>query len=112
MPGTSYYRLRQVDRDGAVAYSPVARVHVVPGPLPIVAYPNPATDRLTLDLTAIPAAEPCAVRVLTLAGQVMRSETLAGGRVQEMPLAGLPAGLYLLQVRTAQGSTVQRLEKR
>ena len=111
LAGTSYYRLRQVDRDGAVAYSPVVKVSVVPGTLPILAYPNPATDRLFLDLTAAAVAEPCAVRVLSLAGQLVRTETLTGGRVQEMALVGLPVGLYLLQVRTAQGSTVQRIEK-
>ena len=110
LPGTSYYRLRQVDRDGAVAYSPVAKVSVLPGKLPALAYPHPATDRLALDLTAAPA-EPCAVRVLSLAGQVLHTESLAGGRVQELALAGLPAGLYLLQVRTSQGNTVQRIEK-
>ncbi|MDQ2792436.1 MAG: T9SS type A sorting domain-containing protein [Bacteroidota bacterium] len=110
LPGTSYYRLRQADRNGAVAYSPVVTVRLAPGPQPSLAYPNPATDRLRLDLTAAPA-EPCAVRVLSLAGQVVRAEILTGGRVQEIPLAGLPAGLYLLQVRTAQGSTVQRIEK-
>lgn len=110
LPGTSYYRLRQVDRDGAVAYSPVVKVSVQPGTLPVLAYPNPVADRLTLDLLAAPA-EPCAVRVLSLTGQVLRAETLAGGRVQELPLASLPAGLYLLQVRTAAGSTVQRIEK-
>ncbi|MCI1189979.1 T9SS type A sorting domain-containing protein [Hymenobacter sp. DH14] len=111
LAGTSYYRLRQVDRDGAVAYSPVLKVSVAPGTLPVLAYPNPVTDRLTLDLTAA-AAEPCAVRVLGLAGQVVRTETLTGGCVQELTLAGLPAGLYLLQVRTAGGSSVQRIEKR
>lgn len=111
LPGTSYYRLRQVDRDGAVAFSPVVKVSIAAGMQPVLAYPNPATDRLTLDLTAA-LAEPCAVRVLTLAGQVVRTETVVGGRVQEMPLAGLPAGLYMLQVRTSQGSTVQRIEKR
>ncbi|GAA4039813.1 hypothetical protein GCM10022409_27010 [Hymenobacter glaciei] len=111
LSGTSYYRLRQVDRNGAVAFSPVVQVRMAPGMQPVLAYPNPATDRLTLDLTAA-AAEPCAVRVLSLAGQVVRTATLPGGSVQEMPLAGLPAGLYLLQVRTAQGSTVQRIEKR
>jgi hypothetical protein len=110
LPGTSYYRLRQVDRDGTVAFSPVATVRVAPGTPPVAAYPNPVIDRLTLDLTAAPA-EPCAVRVLSLAGQVVHSTILTGGRVQVIPLAGLPTGLYLLQVRTAQGSTVQRIEK-
>ena len=111
LPGTSYYRLRQVDRDGAVAYSPVANVSVAASALPIAAYPNPATDRLTLDLTAVAAAEPCTVQVLSLAGQAVRTEQLAGGRVQELSLADLPAGLYVLQVHTARGNTAQRLAK-
>ena len=111
LPGTSYYRLRQVDRDGTVAYSPVAKVSVAPRALPVRAYPNPITDHLTLDLTAA-AAGPCAVRVLSLTGQAVRTATLDGGRVQDVPLTGLPAGLYVLHVHTAQGSTVQRIEKR
>ncbi|MFD2718812.1 T9SS type A sorting domain-containing protein [Hymenobacter monticola] len=111
LPGTSYYRLRQVDRDGAVAYSPVAKVSFALGAQPVLAYPNPTTDRLVLDLTAA-SAEACAVRVLTPAGQVVRTEALTGGSLQEVSLAGLPAGLYLLQVRTATGSSVQRIEKK
>ena len=77
------------------------------GYAPISCYPNPATDRLTLDLTTI-APAPCEVRLLSLTGQLLRHETLAGGQLQDVSLAGIPAGLYVLKV----GSAVQRIEKR
>ncbi|GAB3858905.1 T9SS type A sorting domain-containing protein [Hymenobacter terrigena] len=105
--GLSYYRLRQVDLDGSAEYSPVVTVSRKAGYEPISVYPNPATDRLTLDLTTV-AAVPCEVRLLSLTGQLLRHETLAGGQLQDVSLAGIPAGLYVLKV----GSAVQRIEKR
>ncbi len=111
LPGTSYYRLRQIDLDGTEAFSPVVTVSLAASAARPAFYPNPATDRLTLDLSAAPAA-PCTIRIMGLTGQVALTQQLAGGAVRELPLAGLPAGLYLLHIGTAQGSTVQRLEKR
>ncbi|MBF9221940.1 T9SS type A sorting domain-containing protein [Hymenobacter ruricola] len=110
LPGTSYYRLRQVDVDGTTTYSKAATVSVAVPNQPVDFYPNPAADRLTLDLSTAPAT-PCEVRLVRLTGQLWLRASLTGGRAQELPLAGVPAGLYLLHVRTAQGSTVQRLEK-
>jgi hypothetical protein len=111
LAGLSYYRLRQVDRDGTTTYSQVLTVLVEAFNQPLSLYPNPATDRLILDLSTAPAA-PCAVRLTSLTGQAMLTATLPGGQAPELSLAGLPAGLYLLHVRTAAGSTVQRIEKR
>ncbi|MBH8559265.1 T9SS type A sorting domain-containing protein [Hymenobacter negativus] len=107
LAGLSYYRLRQVDLDGSAEYSPVITVSRKASYESISLYPNPATDRLTLDLTAV-AAAPCEVRLLSLTGQLLRHETLTGGQLQEVSLAGIPAGLYVLKV----GSAVQRIEKR
>ncbi|WP_216690332.1 T9SS type A sorting domain-containing protein [Hymenobacter siberiensis] len=104
--GLSYYRLRQVDLDGSAEYSQVVTVSRKAGNESIGLYPNPATDRLTLDLTAL-AAAPCEVRLLSLTGQLLRYETLVGGQLQEVSLVGIPAGLYVLKV----GSTVHRIEK-
>lgn len=108
LAGLSYYRLRQVDLDGSAEYSPVVTMSRKAGYESISLYPNPATDRLTLDLTTV-AAAPCEVRLLSpTTGQLLRHQTLAGGQLQEVSLAGLPAGLYVLKV----GSAVQRIEKR
>lgn len=58
MAGLSYYRLRQVDLDGSVEYSPVVTVNLKAGYALISCYSNPATDRLTLDLTAVGGRAP------------------------------------------------------
>ena len=108
LAGRSYYRLRQVDLDGRVSFSPVLAVRMDNPPL--LAYPNPVADRLNVDLSLAPA-EACTVRVLSLTGQVLLSETLTGGRVQELLLTGLPAGVYVLHLRMARGTTVQRFQK-
>ncbi|MDO7848438.1 T9SS type A sorting domain-containing protein [Hymenobacter sp. M29] len=110
LAGKSYYRLRMVDLDGTTAYSQVQKVDAGALSQSLDFYPNPAADHLTLDLRPAPAA-PCEVRILSLTGQVLLKATLVGGQLRELPLAGVPAGLYLLQVRSAQGSTVQRMEK-
>jgi len=110
LPDVAYYRLRQVDQDGTRAYSPV--VSVRGGVAAFAAYPNPTADALTLDLRTRPAG-PCSVRLLSLPGQVLLAQTLAGGQPHQLSLAHLPAGTYLLEVASAaQGSRVQRVVKR
>jgi hypothetical protein len=109
LAGLSYYRLRQVDVDGTRTYSPVASVRRAAA---FSAYPSPTADALTLDLRALPAG-PCALRLLSLPGQVLLSQMLAGGEAQPLSLAPLPAGTYLLEVISAgQHRSVQRVIKR
>ena len=109
LPGLSYYRLRQVDYDGTRTYSPVASMS---RPVTeVTVYPNPTADAFTLDLSGL-AAGPCLVRLLSLPGQLVLSQTLAGGQAQPLSLASLPAGTYLLEVVSAmQGRQVQRVVK-
>ncbi|MDJ0367633.1 T9SS type A sorting domain-containing protein [Hymenobacter sp. H14-R3] len=110
LPGLSYYRLRQVDQDGTRTYSPVATVSRLAAQVAV--YPNPTADVLTLDLSGL-AASACQVRLCSLLGQLVLSQTLAGGQAQPLSLAGLPAGTYLLEVASAtQGRQVQRVVKR
>lgn len=109
LPGRSYYRLRQVDLNGARSYSPAATVSRTTA---ITAYPNPTAGGLTLDLRALPAG-PCPVRLRSLPGQLVLAQTLAAGQAQLLSLAALPAGTYLLEVESpAQGRSVQRIVKR
>ena len=88
-----YYRLRQVDLDGAVAYSTVVTVAGTDATLTeLVVYPNPTAGRLTATLLA---ASGRTYRVLNVLGQVPRqgSAEMANPAVE---VGQLPAGFYFL----------------
>jgi len=111
LAGTSYYRLRQVDFDGSVNFSPVVTIQNDGANLAnkLNIYPNPATDHITLDLPKN-AGETCEVRISTVNGKLMRSLTLDASAPQ-VDVQSLPAGTYILQVQSANTKTVQRLVK-
>ena len=110
LPGQSYYRLRQVDADGTAAYSPVAVVTQQAGPAGFSLSPNPAADQVLVDLTAWPS-QPGTAEVLSLSGQLLLTKPLVSGSVYSLDVRALPAGTYLLRVRTAGQQTVRRLLK-
>ena len=102
LAGTAYYRLRQVDADGAVAYSPVA---VVKGPArtEALAFPNPSEGQLTLaaDLGLV------TYRAYNNLGQTILHGQASGG--ERLNVAGLPKGPFFLELTGATGRTTQRL---
>ena len=103
--GTLYYRLRQVDLDGKVAYSPVVVVGALGQLATLQVYPNPASDVLHIE---IPDATP--YRVFNFLGQtVLSGTTTPEGMVLDVRV--LPAGSYLLELRTAQGPQVRKFTK-
>ncbi|MFD1467700.1 T9SS type A sorting domain-containing protein [Hymenobacter caeli] len=112
--GPVYYRLRQVDADGTVAYSPVqavtfAKAATAPA---IALYPNPAAGSTRLDLSQLPAGT-YQVAVLDMTGRAVLTQTLAAGLAHGLDLTGLASGGYLVQVRgTATDGTAVGLTKR
>ena len=99
--GTSYYRLRQVDRDGAQAlYGPVSLVRAGAGGL---VYPNPVRETLYLSTPPGPAGR---AELLSASGQRLRSWS---GTERELAVGDLPAGVYLLRLRTAAGVQLVRV---
>ncbi|GAA4497736.1 hypothetical protein GCM10023172_13170 [Hymenobacter ginsengisoli] len=107
LAGTCYYRLRQVDLDGKVAYSPVVSVSATATEL--VAYPNPATGTVHLSGPLAPGSA-AQVRLLDATGRCMASATGPAGRAAfDLPLASVPAGLYVLEWDGGAGRAHTRL---
>ncbi|TPG58227.1 discoidin domain-containing protein [Hymenobacter nivis] len=105
---TAYYRLKQLDIDGQVAYGPVVAVQAA-APAPATAgvalsfFPNPATDRATLQWSAA-AAGAARWSLMTTAGQLVHTETFAtqaGPNAQPIDLGPYAAGSYVLTLETA-----------
>ncbi|WP_167856490.1 T9SS type A sorting domain-containing protein [Hymenobacter metallicola] len=99
-----YYRLRQEDTDGKLAYSPVATVTRTPGPVAaakLMLAPNPATAYTTLQFSA-PVSGPLQVSFTDLTGRLVLRHTLTSPTDTQITLpATLPAGTYLVQVNGA-----------
>lgn len=101
----AYYRLRQVDTDGAETLSQVVTVSAAAGSVQAWITPNPGTGHFQL--------------VVPIAGSVTQAEVLnvIGKTVQtvgadgQMHLENQPNGVYLVRLRTATGTSVLRLLK-
>ncbi|GAA4032879.1 hypothetical protein GCM10022409_16460 [Hymenobacter glaciei] len=105
--GTSYYRLRQVDKDGATAYSNIATVRFegkvgVPS---LVAFPNPATGNGFQLATANLAPANGTVRVFDNVGRLVFTQTVAAGTAEAtvQPARPLASGMYFATWTTADG---------
>jgi len=107
--GAVYYRLKQVDRDGAFSYSPVRTVTFTKALTPAFSiYPNPATTEAQLDLSKLPAGS-YQVVLFDATGRQVLGLQVTGGLTQAMPLRTLATGTYLVRVlgKDANGSALQ-----
>ena len=104
-----YYRLKQVDVDGSVTYSPIISIRqAVETELSMVVYPNPATDQLRLRLP--PNQQVRGVRVYSISGTQVINQA---GAFDLVDVRSLPAGVYLIEVGTVAGRVLrQRFVKR
>ncbi|GAB3870017.1 hypothetical protein GCM10028824_18030 [Hymenobacter segetis] len=97
--GKVYYRLRQVDLDGSSEYSPVRTVAFgvgAAGPAGFVLFPNPAQERVSLQLSLATAGT---INLTDLAGRVILRQTIEAGATQpSLDLSTLATGTYVVQV--------------
>ena len=90
--GTQYFRLKIVDQDGTYTYSPVLTLAATCGASQLLLAPNPARDYVQV------SGLPTGITHLLLynaLGQCVVQHRATG--LANLSLAGLPAGIYLLQ---------------
>jgi hypothetical protein len=115
LSGKIYYRLQQEDLDGSIQYSPVQVVTFEKQFSPeLLLYPNPASENLTIKM-ATSFGGNAEIRVLSPAGaEIYKQENVASkdGNSFEVNVAGLPAGFYILSLRTANQTWQAKFIKR
>lgn len=92
--GAVYYRLRQIDQDGAATLYGPKNVNVPDRSGSVVLYPNPARDQLWIDHPVQPAG----FEIMDAHGQRWLSGKLSGESNAPINVAALPAGMYFLRV--------------
>ncbi len=104
-----YYRLKQLDLDGTHTYSKIVRARV-PSENPLVIYPNPASDKITVRSNeTILSAE-----IIDARGQtVLNAKYIRTGdihtREQKIPVAGFAPGLYTVKLVTGTGTSLHKV---
>ncbi|GGA90388.1 T9SS type A sorting domain-containing protein [Puia dinghuensis] len=111
LPGEDYYRLKLVDLRGMeAAYSTVSRVVLgVAAGVSLSVYPNPVTGkRISYTVQGLQPGT-YGLRVVDMSGHLVAGQSLSGGSVVAGSLAlpaGLPAGVYSLQLVDKRGNGV------
>ena len=88
----SYYRLRQVDRDGGTSFSPVVALKSVAASQALAVYPNPATEAVTIACT--PGTR---FAVFDQLGRQLQAGEVPTGALPALDVRALPTGVYFVR---------------
>jgi len=100
-PGTSYYRLRQIDNDGKFSYSEIVTVKGFSFDDSLLVYPNPAKDYLNISVYLAKASAATFV-VTDAAGKTILSKTVnltTGVNYDRLLLSSVKSGVYTLKLQ-------------
>lgn len=104
LPGTSYYRLKQVDRDGKVTYSSIATIRV-DNNATIVITPNPAHSVINVRMQSS-KADHITLQITDLGGKILALKQVMvtqGMNSITLPVNSLVQGTYILKVLKSDG---------
>jgi F5/8 type C domain/Secretion system C-terminal sorting domain/Fibronectin type III domain len=108
-PGTNYYRLKEVDKDGKFYLSPIVSVKFdVPNGFEI--YPNPTTDYANITTQRDPITD---VKLMDATGKTIQNIHLSGTETTyRLNVSALPLGIYFVSVKTNTAIYRQKLVKK
>lgn len=99
LPGTNYYRLRQVDIDGSYQYTPIRSLNFS-AKNGIKLYPNPAQKQLYIQgLTGNNT-----ISIANAVGQVLMKAVTNNSTQQAIDISRLRKGIYFVTVKAENGS--------
>ena len=108
--GLNYYRLKQIDFDGAFEYSPVQVVEVK-RETPIRIFPSQAFETITVDL-AEAAKEETVIGVYDVMGRMVLSQVMGAEATRsELNVANLTKGHYFIQLQSGSERYTERFIK-
>lgn len=107
--GIQYYRLKQTDLNGQSKYCDKTFINFTSSKPEIVAYPNPCSDFLSVNLNS---TEQTDLKLLNAFGQVVYSETTSEQNLVKIDLSLLPAGVYVLETMVNNEISTSKIVKK
>ena len=111
--GINYYRLKQVDIDNTVKYSPIRNVRNE-GTADIAVYPNPVKDIIKIDITS-DKADKASISITDISGKLVYSKTsidiTQGLNNPVINSSNLKAGTYIIKIQLSDDVVVKKFNK-
>jgi len=109
--GINYYRIKQIDQNGAFTYSKIIRISYSEANNAVLLYPNPVGEVLNVMLPA-QNIRPLSCRIINSSGQVVQEhQGTAANAIQVINTSKLPSGQYWLVVVSGQQVTHHKFIK-
>ncbi|MFT3845097.1 MAG: M14 family zinc carboxypeptidase [Lacibacter sp.] len=108
VPGSNYYRIKQVDKDGHYTYSKIIEVIANRVAAKLTLYPNPAVDQLQVRFHA-PQSDRYVIRFVNMQGTVVKEEQvqLTSGAAQlQLNVQSLRPQFYLVRIFNTQNELI------
>ncbi len=110
-PEASYYRLKQIDLDGTVSYSPIVFVEASQEMTQISLFPNPIKEDLTIRLGARQTTE-VQVKIYNAQGQLLYDNHLKINNGEaKLNLSDYATGTYLIHIKTEGNEVMKKVIK-
>ena len=112
MRNSNYYRLKMIDKDGQLTYSPVRMINFSTS-FNVAIFPNPAKDNLQVQ---IDSDKPTVLQmqVVSIDGKVLLSNSFSsadGSTLRSINISSLQKGSYLLKVNDDKEEQTLKFEK-
>ena len=109
--GVNYYRLRQVDFDGAESLSHVIAIDAGTVATQLGIFPNPvsAGQLLTIEMGAASDRQSTTADVFSASGRLVSQQKWSAGDKLQLPTAGLKPGLYLIRLSSGGRTATERV---
>jgi uncharacterized repeat protein (TIGR01451 family) len=111
---TVYYRLKQIDFDGRASYSKVASIRLQAGKTGFTVFPNPFSTYVNVNLDWS-KNETANIKVISMSGKELVSKNIqllkGTNYVSVNELSSVPAGMYIIQVNSAETKMIKQVIK-
>ncbi|MEI9957113.1 MAG: T9SS type A sorting domain-containing protein [Ferruginibacter sp.] len=108
LQGISYYRIKQVDKDGKYSYSATIAIRFGKNNPPVMVYPNPAREIVNI-LFDKPQQKNSSIELISNSGQAIQIISVDGLQSKQINVSALPSGTYQLRITTGTGVSTQKI---